>query len=75
MPPAMEEVSAASRRCHDPTLTEEQMEVLSLHDILIAWRDGRMDYQSAMDLAQIDTLGELYDAAEHSSVEIRTERP
>lgn len=47
--------------------------MLSLHDILTAWQDGRMDYRHAMDLAQIDTLGELYRAAEHSGVAIRTE--
>jgi hypothetical protein len=49
------------------------MEVLSLHDILLAWQAGKMDYRRAMDLAQIETLGELYKAAEHSGVEIRTE--
>lgn len=49
------------------------MKILSLHDILVAWQDGRMDYQRAMELTQIDTLGELYKAAEHSGVEIRTE--
>ena len=49
------------------------MRVLSLHDILVAWQEGRMDYRRAMDLAQIDTLGELYAAAEHSGVTIRAE--
>lgn len=49
------------------------MEVLSLHDILVAWQDGRMDYRRAMELAQIDTLGELYRAADNSGVEIRVE--
>ncbi len=49
------------------------MEVLSLHDILLAWQAGKMDYRSAMEHAQIDTIGELYKAAEHSGVEIRME--
>lgn len=49
------------------------MEVLSLHDILLAWQAGTMDYRRAMDLTQIDTIGELYKAAEHSGVEIRME--
>ena len=49
------------------------MEVLSLHDILVAWQEGRVDYRRALELAQIDTLGELYRAAEHSGVAIRTE--
>lgn len=44
---------------------------LSLFDILTAWQDGRMDYRRALDLAQIETLGELYDAAELSGVPIR----
>lgn len=46
---------------------------MSLHEILTAWRDGRMDYRQAMDLAQIDTLGELYTAAELSSVRLPPE--
>lgn len=49
------------------------MEVLSLHDILLAWQAGKMDYRRAMELAQIDTIGEFYKAAEHSGVAIRTE--
>ena len=49
------------------------MEVLSLHEILLAWQAGEMDYRWAMDLAQIDTIGELYKAAEHSGVDIRME--
>jgi hypothetical protein len=49
------------------------MDVQSLHDILTAWQDGKIDYRRAMELAQIDTLGELYKAAEHSGVAIRTE--
>ncbi|PAX07049.1 hypothetical protein [Sphingomonas lenta] len=52
---------------------EKLMAASSLHDILVAWQQGRMDYRSAMELAQIDTLGELYKAAEHSGVPIRTE--
>lgn len=49
------------------------MTVMSLHDILVAWQAGHMDYREAMDRAQIDTLDELYVAAAHSGVEIRTE--
>ena len=49
------------------------MEVMSLHDILVAWQEGRMDYQRAMEMSQIDTLGELYVAAENSGVDIRTQ--
>jgi hypothetical protein len=52
---------------------EASMEIQSLHDILTAWQDGNTDYRRAMELAQIDTLGELYGAAEHSGVAIRTE--
>lgn len=32
-----------------------------------------MDYRRALELAQIDTLSELYQAAEHSGVKIRDE--
>lgn len=48
------------------------MESASLHDILTAWRDGRIDYRRALDLAQIDTLGELYKAADLSGVDLRS---
>lgn len=46
---------------------------MSLHDILTAWQDGRLSYREAMNLAQIDTLDELYEAAELSEVAIRFE--
>ena len=49
------------------------MPTQSLHEILVDWQAGRIDYRCAMALAQIDTLGELYDAALHSGVPIRTE--
>ena len=49
------------------------MTVMSLHDILAAWQAGRIDYREAMDRARIDTLDELYHAAAHSGVDIRTE--
>lgn len=49
------------------------MDVLSFHDILVAWQEGRMSYRGGMEMAQIDTLGELYRAAENSGVEIRSE--
>lgn len=48
------------------------MKIMSLHDILTAWQAGEMPYRTALDLAQIDTLDELYDAAELSGVPIRT---
>ena len=48
------------------------MKIMSLHDILTAWQAGEIPYRSALELAQIDTLDELYDAAELSGVSIRT---
>lgn len=47
--------------------------LLTLHDILTAWQRGEIDYRRALELARIDTLSELYKAAEHSGVAIRTE--
>lgn len=49
------------------------MRLITLHDILTAWQQDRIDYREAMRLADIDTLGELYDAAELSGVALRTE--
>jgi len=72
-PRRAEDVSTADTICYGRALREEIMAVLSLHDILLAWQAGKMDYLRAMELAQIDTIGELYKAAEHSGVEIRTE--
>ena len=48
------------------------MQENTLHDILTAWQAGKMGYRRAMQRAQIDTLGELYEAAALSGVEIRT---
>ena len=48
------------------------MRLLTLHDVLVAWQNDHIDYREAMRLAQIDTLDELYEAAELSGVEIRT---
>lgn len=48
------------------------MELLTLHDILVAWQEDRIDYREAIRLAKIDTLDELYEAADLSGVEIRT---
>ena len=45
---------------------------MSLHDILVAWQNGEMSYRHALDLAQIDTLDELYEAAALSGVVLRT---
>lgn len=59
--------------CYRLVMDEPHMTVMSLHDILIAWQADRIDYREAMDRAQIDTLDELYAAATHSGVQIRTE--
>lgn len=48
------------------------MRLLTLHDILIAWQGGEIGYRRAMQLAQIETLDELYEAAHNSGVAIRT---
>lgn len=48
------------------------MKLLTLHDILVAWQQDRIDYREAMRLARIDTLDELYEAAELSDVDIRS---
>jgi hypothetical protein len=51
---------------------EKTMQLLTLHDVLVAWQAGEVGYRRAMQLAQIDTLDELYEAANLSGVEIRT---
>ncbi len=48
------------------------MELLTLHDILAAWQQDRVDYREAMRIARIDTLDELYEAASLSGVAIRS---
>lgn len=48
------------------------MELLTLHDILVAWQQDHIDYREALRLARIDTLDELYEAADLSGVELRT---
>lgn len=48
------------------------MRLMTLRDILVAWQAGDIGYRRAMDLAQIDTLDELYEAAHLSGVKIRT---
>ncbi len=48
------------------------MRLVTLHDILVAWQAGELGYRRAMQLAQIDTLDELYEAAHHSGVAIRS---
>lgn len=48
------------------------MQLLTLHDILVAWQAGEIGYRRALQLARIDTLDELYEAAALSGVEIRT---
>lgn len=49
------------------------MRLITLHDILVAWQANEIGYRRALELAQIDTLDELYDAALASGVKIRTE--
>ncbi len=49
------------------------MRLVTLHDILVAWQSDRIGYRQAMQLAQIDTLDELYEAAHLSGVGIRSE--
>ena len=48
------------------------MRLVTLHDILVAWQAGEIGYRRALQLAQIDTLDELYEAAQFSRVPIRT---
>lgn len=48
--------------------------LLALHDILTAWQAGEIGYRRALELSQIETLDELYEAAELSNVPIR-DRP
>ena len=48
------------------------MRLATLNDILMAWQGAQIGYRRALELAQIDTLGELYEAAILSGVEIRT---
>ena len=40
----------------------------TLHDLLVAWQAGEIGYREALRRARIDTLGELYEAAELSGV-------
>ncbi len=51
---------------------EKDMRLLTLHDILVAWQEDRIDYREAMRRAKIDTLDELYESAELSGVDIRS---
>ena len=45
----------------------------TLHQLLVAWQAGEIGYREAMRRAQIETLGELYDAAELSGVPLSTD--
>lgn len=45
--------------------------LFALYDILTAWQGGEIGYRKALELSQIDTLDELYKAAELSNVPIR----
>lgn len=49
------------------------MRLATVHDILVAWQAGEIGYRRALELTQIDTLDELYEAAHLSGVEIRME--
>lgn len=49
------------------------MRPVTLHEILVAWQTGKIGYRDALELAQIDTLDELSEAAHLSGVRIRTE--
>lgn len=49
------------------------MELLTLHDILVAWQRDEIDYREALRLSRIDTLDELYEAADLSGVAIRSQ--
>lgn len=40
----------------------------SLYDILVAWQADEIGYREALERAKLDTLDELYDAAELSGV-------
>ncbi len=62
----------AGTECYIEELTEEGMRLITLHDILVAWQAGDIGYRRAMQLAQIDTLDELYEAAHNSGVQINT---
>lgn len=46
--------------------------LITLNQILRAWQSDEIDYRTAMDLAQVETLDELYDAAMLSNVPLRT---
>lgn len=49
------------------------MRLATLNDILVAWQNDQIGYRRALELAQIDTLGELYEAGVLSGVEMRAE--
>lgn len=51
---------------------EETVQLLTLHDILVAWQAGEIGYRRALQLSKIDTLDELYEAAALSGVQVRT---
>jgi hypothetical protein len=45
----------------------------SLHDILTAWQAGAIGYREALERAKLDSLEELYEAAELSGVALSTD--
>lgn len=58
------------------TPTSDTMSVprpATLHDLLIAWQAGEIGYREALRRARIETLGELYEAAELSGVPLSTD--
>lgn len=51
---------------------ETTVKLLTLHNTLVAWQAGEIGYRRALQLARIDTLNELYEAAALSGVQVRT---
>lgn len=45
----------------------------SLHGILVAWQAGEIGYREALERAKLDSLDELYDAAQLSGVALSTD--
>ena len=44
----------------------------SLHEILVDWQAGKLSARQAMSLAGVDGFADLYLAARHSGVPLRT---
>lgn len=48
------------------------VQLLTVHDILVTEQAGEIGYRRALQLAKIDTLDELYEATALSGVQVRT---